>query len=382
MFHLLAPRLSEFWGPFRLLSSYMVLIGLGASMAALSSWFLIPRLSKWLPRDQGRDYAVGAHVAAGKATGAGLILVLLMIPWLLLVLPPNPRLSGIVVCLILAMLSGYFDDASPKPWGEYKKGFLDLGIALLTSFVLCGGEPVTIWLPLIKGSFDLSPWLYIPVATLVLWVAINATNCSDGVDGLAGLLTLLSLFYLGGFLYIVVGHTEVADYLLVPHNPAGASWAVLLFTAAGSLAGYLWYNAEPSTILMGDAGSRYLGLLLGIAAMAAGNPFLVLVVAPVVLANGGTGLFKILILRLLKKLGFDIRPREALTHQTERTVATIKEIPGRTHTLIHLLHSVRFPLHDHCRHRLKWSNSQVLVRFFLIQTFLTPLLFVLLVKLR
>lgn len=382
MFHFLAPKLSEIWGPFRLLGSYMVLIGLGTSLAALSTWLLIPRLARHLPRDRGRDHAVNARAAEGKPTGTGLILVLLMVPWLVFVLPPNVRMWSIVGCLVLGMFSGYFDDASVNPWGEYTKGALDLVIALVTSFVLCRGEATTLWLPLIKGELELSPWLYIPVSTIIIWFTINATNCSDGVDGLAGLLTLLSLFYLGGFLYIVIGHVDVAAYLLVPHNPHGASWALLLFTAAGGLAGYLWYNAEPSTVLMGDAGSRYLGLLVGIAVMASGNPALVLVVAPVVLANGGTGLFKVVILRFFKRLGFDIRPREALEHPTEDIVATIEEAPGRTHGIIHLLHSVRFPLHDHCRNRLGWSNSQVLIRFFLIQTFLTPLLFVLLVKLR
>lgn len=382
MFHILAPMLEEFWGPFRLLGSYMVLIGFGTSLAGLSTWILIPRLAKFLPRDRGRAHAVNADVSQGKPTGAGLILVLITLPWLFFVLPPNVRLWSVVGCLLLGMLSGYFDDAGNNPWGEYKKGLLDLGIALLTSLVLCQGETVEMWFPILRESYDLSPWVFVPVSTIVLWFTINATNCSDGVDGLAGLLTLLSLFYLGGFLYVVIGHKDVAEYLLVPHNAAGAAWAILLFTAAGSLAGYLWYNASPSSLLMGDAGSRYLGLLLGIAVMASGNPALILVVAPVVLANGGTGLFKVVTLRFFRWLGFDIRPREAAEHPTGTTTATIEEVPGRTHTVIHLLHSVRFPLHDHCRKRLDWSDAQVLVRFFLIQTFLTPLLMVLLVKLR
>jgi phospho-N-acetylmuramoyl-pentapeptide-transferase len=208
-------------------------------------------------------------------------------------------------------------------------------------------------------------------------MTINATNCSDGIDGLAGTLTLLSLFYLAGFLYLVVGHRDNAAHLLVPHNPEGARWAVLLMTAGGGLAGYLWHNAEPSRVLMGDAGSRFLGLLVGLAVLAAGNPFLIIVVAPVVLANGGSGILKIALLRCLGKLGFDIRPP-----RLREPPAPAAGADAEQHPVVVLLHKVRFPLHDHCRRNLGWSNSQVLLRFLLLQMFITPLLLGLLVKIR
>ncbi|MCF7853721.1 MAG: phospho-N-acetylmuramoyl-pentapeptide-transferase [Candidatus Pacebacteria bacterium] len=379
MFHSLAPYLTDLWGPFRLLGSYLVLIGIGIAGAGLTTWLLFPRLWRLLPVDRGRVHAVKATDAQGKPTGAGSLLMLLVVPWLFLLLPWTPKLWGIVACLLACMLTGYLDDRSRSPWGEYFKGSLDLLIAFLTSLVLCQGRSMGIWLPIVKGDFELPVWLFIVISTLVLWFTINATNCSDGVDGLAGTLTLLSLFYLGAFLYVVIGHSEVADYLLVPHNPQGADGAILVFTIAGGLAGYLWYNAEPSSILMGDAGSRCLGLLVGVAVMMAGNPFLVLVVAPVILANGGTGLFKIVLLRILRRFGVEVRPPNILRQEAG------EESGGacpRQHYLIKAVHSIRFPLHDHCRNRLGWSNPQVLLRFVLIQAFLTPLLFVLLVKLR
>jgi phospho-N-acetylmuramoyl-pentapeptide-transferase len=348
-------------------------------VAACVTWYLLPRLARHLPLDRGRIHTPGAAAAKGKPTGAGVLVVLLQVPVLLLVLPFWPRLWQIVGCLFLTMLTGYFDDRAGKPWGEFLKGMLDLGVALLTSLVLCSGRPVTVWLPLVKGEFALQPWVFVPLATLLLWWTINATNCTDGVDGLAGTLTLLSLFYLGGFLYIVVGHVQMSAYLLIPHNPAGARWAILLFTAAGGLAGYLWHNAEPSSLLMGDAGSRFLGLLVGVAVLEAGNPFLILVVAPVVLVNGGTGLVKLILLRALRRLGFDVRPPAAApspnggTPQAEET---------RQHVVVRMLHRVRFPLHDHCRRNKRWTNAQVLLRFVLLQAFLTPLLLGILVKVR
>ena len=197
-------------------------------------------------------------------------------------------------------------------------------------------------------------------------------HCSDGVDGLAGSLTLLSLFSLAALLYGIVGYRPVANYLLIPHNPDGARWANLVATMAGALAGYLWHNAEPSRVLMGDAGSRLLGMLVGVAVLVAGNPFLIFVVSPVVLVNGGTGLLKLILLRGLRVLGFDVRPPNKLT----------PEAAAKQFALIKALHRVRFPLHDHCRKNMAWSNAQVLMRFMLIQSFLTPLLFVILVKIR
>jgi len=374
--------LTRYWGPFRLLGSYLVLIGLGAAVASLVTWALLPRLWHRLPSDRGRAFTPGPEASAGKPTGAGLMFVLLLLPVLFLVLPFSAKLWEIVGCLLLAMLTGYFDDASDNPWSEFRKGGLDLLVAFLASCALCQGRAFVLWLPIVKDSFSAPPWVFIPVATVMLWVAVNATNCSDGVDGLAGSLTLLSLFYLGGFLYVIIGHIDMAKYLLLPHKPDGALWAVLVFTAAGGLGGYLWHNAEPSAVLMGDAGSRFLGLLVGVAVLATGNPVLILVVAPVVLVNGGTGLVKIVLLRLFRRLGIDTRPPSDAPPSASAEPDDSAQDQPRQNLVVRLLHSVRFPLHDHCRKNLEWSNAQVLMRFVLLQAFLTPLLLGVLIKLR
>ena len=133
--------------------------------------------------------------------------------------------------------------------------------------------------------------------------------------------------------------------------------SIVVMIVAGAFSGYLWFNAEPSRILMGDAGSRFLGILVATASLMTGNPFLVLALSPVVLVNGGGGLGKLVLLRVAKRLGFDIGEGSVIRR-------------------------VRFPLPDHCKKNLGWSNAQVLMRFTLLQLAVMPVLLIILIKIR
>ena len=345
----LGQSLTEFFGPFRLFTSYLFLAGFGTALVALITGWLLPRFWCHLPTDRGRAFAIEAERSLGKPVGGGLIFISIYLLGCLLIVPFDWPYLAALGCLLLAMLIGFLDDRTPGGWGEVRLGVLDLGISLLGAMIICRFQPVTVWLPLLKAPLVLPPLLYLPLATVLIWLTINATNCTDGVDGLSGSLTALAFGSLGGILYGVVGHQEIARYLLVPHYQAGANWGLLAFLMVGCLAGYLWHNGYPSAVLMGDAGSRPLGFLLGMLVLASGNPFLVMVVAGVVLVNGGTGLVKVALLRYLR---------------------------------IKILKQVRCPLHDHVRYKNGWSNTQVVMRFMLFQAVGTPILFILLLKIR
>lgn len=374
MLSLLAERLSQFWGPFRLLSSHLVMMSVGTLLAGFFTWQALPRFWRLLPADRGKALAGdGGKAARGKPTGAGLIFALVLLPIIVLFVPLLGFWEvGAIFFMYAAMLFGFLDDRSEEPWGEWRKGLLDLAVSVGAAYCLYRAHGSRIWLPLFKGSFTVPAFWYVAGASCLLWFSANATNCSDGVDGLAGSLTLGALLSLLTLLYLVVGYYPVSKYLLIPGNPNAARWAVLAAITAGSLAGYLWYNAEPSRVLMGDAGSRLLGMLLGMLVLVSGNPFLIFVAAPVLMVNGGTGLAKLVILRFFKWLGFDVRPPGQISAEQARV----------QHGFIRALHSVRFPLHDHFRMRKGWSNAMVLMRFMLIQAFLTPILFVIIVKIR
>lgn len=344
----LGELLTPIFGPFRLFNSYLFLASIGTAIATLLTWQLLPRLWPHLPRDGGRVFAVNAEQAKGKPVAAGAIFIPIFAFTALLVLPFNWRYAAIIGCVLLSMAEGFLDDRS-HGLSEYALGAMDLIIALIAALILCQFQEYRVWLPLFKDPVMLPPWAFVPLATAVLWLMINATNCTDGVDGLSASLSILAFIYLGGILYGVVGHAEISEYLLVPHYPDGADWAIMAFVMVGCLTGYLWYNSLPSAVLMGDAGSRPMGFLLGLLVMASGNPFLMFIVTGMVLLNGATGLVKVALLRFFN---------------------------------ISIFKSVRYPLHDHVRQALGWSNTQVLVRFVLLQAIGTPILLVLLFKVR
>lgn len=396
-------RLSEFlsthvWGPFRLLSSYLLMMGVGAMLAAFLTWWILPKVwDKYLPHDRGKKIVDGNKmVSKGKPTGAGFIFTLIILPVIVLMVPLNLWEYGALISLYGSMLFGYLDDASKHPWGELKKGLLDLLVCVVAAYCLYRSHGSEIWVPLIKGQWTIPGPIYVVIAAFLLWISTNATNCSDGVDGLAGTLTLCSLASLIVLLYLVVGYAPVSEYLLIPHNPLAARWALLAVIVSGAVVAYLWYNAEPSKVLMGDAGSRFLGMLIGILVLISGNFFLIFVVAPVILVNGATGLVKLVVLRIFRKLGFDVQPVNCknLTEEEKKTMEESqrtkfeedlkreRERAQKQNVVIKALHKVRFPIHDHCRKNLHWSNAMVLLRFVLLQAFLTPLLFIIFVKLR
>lgn len=356
----------------RLFSSHIVLLSIGSLMAGLLSWWFLPRFWEKLPHDHGKALVPGGQASRGKPTGAGIILAICLLPPLVLVVPPDFSVYGAMASLYLMMLFGYLDDKAAVPWGQLRKGILDTLCCLICAVALYFSGANHIWLPFTSKVFTLPAWMFLPVAVFILEVSVNALNCSDGVDGLAGSLGIMSLLSLSVLLYLVLGYKPVADYLLLPHYPDSAKWAILTTTISGAFAGYLWYNAEPSKVLMGDAGSRMLGLAIGVAVLAAGNPLLIFVFAPVVFANGGTGLVKILLLRLLKKFGFDTTPSNRLT----------PEVAAKQSPIVRELHSVRFPLHDHCIKNKNWSRPQVLMRFMLLQALLIPILFAIFTKVR
>lgn len=112
-----------------------------------------------------------------------------------------------------------------------------------------------------KWLFDLG-WFYIPFTILVIVGSSNAVNLTDGIDGLAVGLVAVATLANGALIYIS-GHRGLADYLQVLHLPLLAELTVFCGALFGAALGFLWYNAYPAEVFMGDVGSLGLGGVLG-----------------------------------------------------------------------------------------------------------------------
>lgn len=295
---------------------------------------------QFLPKDQGREFAVNGALSKGKARGAGLILVIALIVSAVLFLPLDLGLIVFLAALFFEMLSGYLDDASEKPWGELVKGLIDLMIAIVTAIIAFQKTDGIVALSLFRTSFTLPGWLYIPLAVILIWASINVTNCADGVDGLCTSLSMTTLgsalvILLFGYEMIPLGYSSPLGNLAGPeHGISGLVWMCLFVLIA-----YLWFNCSPSSMLMGDAGSRALGLLIAMAFLMTGDPFLFIPCALLLILDGGLGLLKLTVLRVTKSKTF--------------------------------MQNIRTPLHDHARKNKGWSDTQVVTRFTLLQILLS-----------
>lgn len=284
----------------------------------LVAFFSLKFFKRILPKDQGRAFAVNGALSEGKPRGAGIIFVTSFTLCTALFYPLDIENIIYLVLVYAAMLSGYFDDAAETPWGNLKKGLIDLVISLGIAFTYYFYNGSQVKLYITNSTFTIPAPLFIILAGVLVWTAINVTNCTDGVDGLCGSLVMTVLLPLA----LMVTKSGAADMLL----------PMIMFV---TLAAYLWFNCSPSQMLMGDAGSRALGVFLAVMFLKTAAPFAFIPMAIVIILDGGLGLLKLSFRRFLKIKNF--------------------------------MEGIRTPLHDHARKNNGWSDTQVVIRFTLLQ---------------
>ena len=252
---------------------------LGIVVTFLLTFLALKHPFSFLPSDHGREFAVNGGLSRGKLRGVGLVIVICFLIGSVLFLPLGAEYVIYAILLVCIMLSGYLDDASETPWSDYKKGAIDLVISIVTVITFVNYNSTTIYF----GSMSLTipKVVYIILGIILIWISINVTNCSDGVDGLCASLSCVVIF----------------AFSMIFHDVLGS------FTVA----------------------------------MQSRHPFLYLLMAGVMIVDGGIGLVKVFLLRFLK---------------------------------IAILKNTRTPLHDHVRLKYKWSDSQVVIRFVILQILL------------
>ena len=284
----------------------------------LVAFFSLKFFKRILPKDQGRAFAVNGALSEGKPRGAGIIFVTSFTLCTALFYPLDIENIIYLVLVYAAMLSGYFDDAAETPWGNLKKGLIDLVISLGIAFTYYFYNGSQVKLYITNSTFTIPAPVFIILAGVLVWTAINVTNCTDGVDGLCGSLVMTVLLPLA----FMVTKSGAVDMLL----------PMIMFV---TLAAYLWFNCSPSQMLMGDAGSRALGVFLAVMFLKTAAPFAFIPMAIVIILDGGLGLLKLSFRRFLKIKNF--------------------------------MEGIRTPLHDHARKNKGWSDTQVVIRFTILQ---------------
>ena len=349
MFYWLA-EFSDGGGVFNLFRYITVRAG-GAFTTALIFGFLFGRpLIDLLRRKQGkgqpiRDDGPQSHLSkAGTPTMGGLlILSALMVSTLLWARLDNPFVWIVILVTLAFGLIGFADDYA-KVTKQNTKGVsgkvrmgLGLLIALLAAYAAAQFHPPELTnqlaFPFFKDTLLNLGGFFVPFGMIVIVGAANAVNLTDGLDGLA----IMPVMIAGGTLGIIayaVGRVDFTQYLDVHYVPGTSE--LLIFAAAlfGGGLGFLWYNAPPAAVFMGDTGSLALGGALGAIAVCTKHEIVLAIVGGLFVVEALSVIIQVLYYKRTKKRIF-----------------------------------LMAPIHHHFKKKA-WAEPQIVIRFWIISLIL------------
>jgi phospho-N-acetylmuramoyl-pentapeptide-transferase len=193
------------------------------------------------------------------------------------------------------------------PWGKLAGQFvIALGVMLFLYF--SGEEGVTaLYIPFFKNPVVDLGVFWIPFGVLLIMGESNAVNFSDGLDGLlAGLLILV--FIALAILTYISGRTDYSSYLGIPYITGAGELTVFCLAAVGACIGFLWFNAHPAEVFMGDVGSLSLGGVVAVISLAIKKECLILIIGGVFVLEIASVIIQVLVFKLRKKRVFKMAP--------------------------------------------------------------------------
>ncbi len=341
MFHLF--EWLGFPGPFNVVR-YLTFRSGAAMITALGLALILgPAFIRWLRSQQGKGQPIredgpASHLITKKGTptmGGLLILMCLAISTLLWMEWDRPF---VWVCLFVTLgfgAIGFLDDyakvtkrSSAGVSGRVRL-LIEFVIAAIAVFVVSQSTGTVLQFPFIKAwAFDIG-WFYIAFGAVVIVGAANAVNLTDGLDGLAIMPVIIAALTFGVIAYLV-GNAVFADYLDVRFVRGAGELLVFCGAVIGAGLGFLWFNAPPAAVFMGDTGSLALGGAVGTIAVITNHELVLLVVG---------GLFVV----------------EAVSVIVQ--VASFRMTGRRVFRMA--------PLHHHFE-QLGWSESTIVIRFWII----------------
>ena len=341
MLYLIADQLG-FPGVLNLIRYISFRAGAASATALLIGLLLGPTFISWLRVKQGKGQPIRtdgpqSHLAKrGTPTMGGLlILTSVAISVLLWMDLRNPYVWA---CLLVTGgfgLIGWLDDYDKVRKAHHAglsgktRLLLEFLIAGVATWLMIRTGGTGLHLPFVKETVADLGWFYIAFGAFVIVAFGNAVNLTDGLDGLATMPVIIASI---AFLLIsyLVGNVKFANYLGIPHVPGAGDLTVLLMAVIGAGLAFLWFNAPPAAVFMGDTGSLALGGALGAVSVATHHEFALVIVG---------GLFVV----------------EALS------VVIQVLVYKRTGKRVFLM----APIHHHFEH-LGWSEPTVVIRFWII----------------
>ena len=303
---------------------YLTLRGILGVLTALIISFvvgpaMIRRLRQYKIGQTVRDDGPRSHLSkAGTPTmGGALMLVGVGISTLLW-----SNLANLYVWIVLLVTLafgaiGLVDDykklvlRNPRGLAARYKYFWQSVVGLIAAVLLYGlaetPAETALLIPYLKDvSVQLGPW-YILLTYLVIVGSSNAVNLTDGLDGLAVMPTVLVAGALGIFVY-ASGHANFADYLRIPSVPGVGEVVVFCSALVGAGLGFLWFNAYPAQVFMGDVGALALGAALGVVAVVVRQELVLLIMGGVFVAETLSVMLQVASFKMTGKRIFRMAP--------------------------------------------------------------------------
>lgn len=297
-----------------------------SAYAAITALLICFMLGPWIIRLlQAREYGQEirmdgpkSHLSkSGTPTMGGIMIILGIVVSAVLWMDITRLYTWILLFAVLAFgLIGFTDDflkiyrknsAGMRWWVKIIGQFL-VSIAVAVMLYTNQTDNTTLlYIPFIKEPIlDLS-FFYIPFAVLLLVFTSNAVNLTDGLDGLAtGLVIMVGLTF--AVLSYLAGRVDFAEYLQIPFLSGGGELTILSLALVGACVGFLWFNAHPAEIMMGDTGSLALGGVLGVMALMIKKEILLVVVGGVFVIEACSVIIQVVSYKLTKRRVFLMAP--------------------------------------------------------------------------
>ncbi|MBV53068.1 MAG: phospho-N-acetylmuramoyl-pentapeptide-transferase [Coxiellaceae bacterium] len=195
----------------------------------------------------------------------------------------------------------------PARWKYFWQSLLGISVAMSLFFSAHSPADTQLVIPFLKSVLPQLGWLYILLTYFVIVGSSNAVNLTDGLDGLALMPVVLIAIALGVLSY-VAGNAIFANYLSVPYIDGSGELMVFCAALFGAGLGFLWFNAYPAEVFMGDVGSLGLGATLGVLAVIVRQEFVYLVMAGIFVLETVSVMIQVVSFKMTGKRVFRMAP--------------------------------------------------------------------------